>query len=275
MDSPSSASQPHERPSSVPAAMQGGGTLSRTLAVGWHLALRIWPAAAIAAVPSLVAHLSDGSSAPGKTTWREYAAYVLTLLLDALIAASLLPSVMRWFADAREITTLRGPDLRRRAAPALAAALAKAMFALPLSLVFFRQLKPPEGAWLLVTLLVVFVVGVWIQLRLMLMVAVAVVERCSALAAVRRSWALTRGWLLTMLGVGFVLAMGWLLPIIVSTMAAHGHPSDPDRFSWSAAVSQVVLMPWFFAFVAVLYHDARILHDDVGSRRIAEDAASD
>jgi hypothetical protein len=258
--------------------MHGGGTLGRTLAVGWKLALSLWPVAAIAAAPALAASLLGGVDFLEKPTWQTFVAfYGLAAVAEALIAAALLPSVMRWFADAREDASFHRRDMRGRWAPALAAACASALLPLLLSDSFYllRLVRSgPPSALPVVAFFVAYLVGVWIRLRLLLMVAVAVVERGSVLDAVRRSWSLTRGWMRTIVGVGFVLAVCWLMPVIVSMKADLGGLSPSHHFAWSAAVSQTLMMPWFFAFVAVLYHDARIRHDDVDTRRIADDASS-
>ena len=271
-----SAQDPGAGSSAVPSAMQGGGTLERTLAVGWHIAPRVWPFAALACTPAMLLTLL-GDVNPLEPGWRTLSVHAAGALTHALLAAALLPSVLRWFAEASEIASLQARDLRGRFACAAAASLVTTLLALlPGVFLSIRSSVPsssvPSG-WLIVGLLAGIGVALWIQLRLGLIVVVGIIERRGPLTAARRSWTLTRGRMLTIVGVTCVLALGWLVPVIAVALADLGRSADWNPTGWAGAIGGVLMLPWTLAFAAVLYHDARCVTDDVNGRRIAAEAA--
>jgi len=254
--------------------MQGGGTLGRVLAVGLRIAPRVWPYAVLASAPGLVVLIPRDAVASDLVRWLDY---LMDRLAYAALAAALLPSLMRWFADEREPATVRLRDMRRRVVPALAAGLCIALLALPMNLFVFSSgtvsIMRELGRWGLVLYIAALPVVVWVSLRLTLMHASAVVERANPWLASRRSWALTRGRLPTILGIAFLLNLVTIVPgIVVINTLGHGDLNSLLVTLTTGAIV-VLLLPWKLAFWAVLYHDARLLVDDVSSRRIAEDAA--
>jgi len=248
--------------------------------VGWHIAPRVWPWAALIFVPSLLAVGLGAPGAFGKPGWITVVLYVIGALANAALTAAVLPSVLRWFADAREEPAVLLDDLRGRFAPVVGAALLSGLISLLLGAPFFLLMlvRPADvGGWLVVAMIVLFPIEIWISLRLMLIVAVAVIERCSAFTAARRSWSLTRGGVLTIIGVNLVLALAWFVPVFVvafvTAFATGANPSSSSAMAWTSSAVGILMTPWYLAFAAVLYHDFRRRADHVDSRRIAEDAA--
>ncbi|HEX5009186.1 MAG TPA: hypothetical protein VFY71_02200 [Planctomycetota bacterium] len=271
----SPTAEPGSAPSPIPAAMQGGGVLARVLAVGWRIAPRVWPFAALICLPELVVYLRLQPQRPAwPPVWPYLPLHFAVALGQGLVAAALMPSVMRWFADERERVALQRGDSRGRAAAAMGAAVVGASIHLVISTPLLFVGDPHSALpsrWPFVAMLVVEPIWIWIELRLVILMTVASIERCGPLAAVRRSWRLTRGWALRCLGVGVVLVLFWIAAYVVVRLVSRG--DSKHDLVWLSPGLAAALMPWFFALQAVIYHDARCAADDVSSRRIAEDAA--
>lgn len=254
-----------------------GRTLARTLGLGARCALRVWPLAALLALPGLgLAYVIDVPPSP--TSVHGLLSIPLAQLMNAVLTAAALPSLMRWFRDSDEVLGPHARDLRGRLPQALVASLASSLLAILIGPALMSRAlaagNPPTGTALL-WLAVAFFAGLWLQLRFMLVVAVATLETCDPLTALRRSWRLTAGRaaLLTIIGSSCVLGLLYVLPMIVVAVArgADAVKTFTTR-PWIGVAHFVALTPFFLAFSAVLYHDFRRRVDHVDSERIAAEA---
>jgi hypothetical protein len=255
-----------------------GRTVARTFGLGARSALRVWPLAALLALPSLAMTYAFDISASMPMSVPALLQIPLGYLANSVLVAAALPSLVRSFRDSDEAPGPYARDLRGRLAPAAVAALTSALIEILIGPAllsrFFEDMKHMPG-WGLCLLVVGVLAALWLRLRILLVVAVAAIETCGPLAALRRSWRLTggRAALLTLVGVGCVVALLWvLLFVVVGLVAGSDAFTTMTTRPWLGMVLGTALAPVFLALSAVLYHDFRQRLDAVDSERIAADA---
>ena len=152
-------------------------------------------------------------------------------------------------------------DSLRMVAPLLVASVLRS---LPYWVFEGRFIERPRPLIVSLALLLIAVLTTWLQARLFIVVPVAVRERGSVRATLRRSWQLTRGAALHIVLAQLALVVpGFFVWLLGHTLQSHGWPHGNE---WASIAVFVMLWPFDLALQAVIHRD--LLRREAGASSV-------